>query len=67
MEDNPIELLGVILLFLVIIVGMLALSLVLFPPKFYDPNFTSRALTGWTNTPGKLTWSRTIDKVSESE
>ena len=50
-----------------IIVTILRLSLWLFPPKHYDPNFTSRSLTGWTNTPKKLAWSETLIKVIENK
>lgn len=55
---------GVLVILLVLSVTILRLSLWLMPPKKYDPNFTSRSLTGWTNTPKKLAWARTVEKVS---
>ena len=58
-------LVGGVILGLILTILMIRVSLWLAPPKSYDPNFTSRKLTGWTNTPKKLAWSRTLDKVSE--
>lgn len=52
---------------LIACVIILAISLIFYPPRYYDPNFTSRAYTGWTNTPKKLAWSSTVEKVSEEK
>ena len=56
-----------ILLLLFIIVSILRLSILISPPKKLDPNFTSRSLTGWTNTPKKLAWSKLIEETSSDK
>lgn len=63
--SDILRFLGFILLVLIGVVIVLRLSILFSPPKSYDPNFTSRSLTGWSNTPKKLAWSRTVEKVSE--
>ena len=68
MEDE--DFLGLVLavpIIIVVAVVLLKLSLWIFPPKHYDPTFTSRSLTGWTNTPKKLAWARTIEKTCEKK
>ena len=55
----------IILIVLAALVILLRVSLILNPPKKTDSNFTSRSLTGWSNTPKKLAWARTIEKVSK--
>lgn len=65
MEDDEIGLILFVPIVIVVAVVLLRLSLWIFPPKSYDPNFTSRSLTGWSNTPKKLAWARVIEKVSK--
>ena len=64
MEDR-IQSLCLIILVLFIVVITLRVSLFLMPPKKLDTQWTSRSTTGWTNTPKKLSWANTVEKVAE--
>jgi len=60
---------AVLLVLIMLIVGVMKVSLYFFPPspEKMDPEWTSRSLTGWTNTPAKLAKVRTIEKIAENE
>lgn len=64
---EPEEWLGLGIVGFLLIVVVMAIHLVIWPARYYDPNFTSRSLTGWSNTPKKLAWSRTIEKVANEK
>ena len=65
--DDAIKLLVVSMAVFVGVVCLLRLSLMIFPNRTYDVNFTSRSLTGWTNTPKKLAWASLIEQVAEQD
>lgn len=52
---------------LVIIVALLVISEWIRPNRTIDEKWTSRSITGWTNTPKKLAWVRTVEKVSKED
>jgi len=65
--DDAIKLLVVSMAVFVGVVCLLRLSLMVFPNRTYDLSFTSRSLTGWTNTPKKLAWASLIEQVAEQD
>jgi len=67
MNDDAIKLLVVSMAVFVGVVCLLRLSLMIFPNRTYDVNFTSRSLTGWTNTPKKLAWASLIEQVAKQD
>lgn len=60
--DGLKEFLGVLVFILVALFISLEITLIVMPPKKLDPGFTSRSITGWTNTPKKLAWARLIEE-----
>ena len=67
MNDDAIKLLVVSMAVFVGVVCLLRLSLMVFPNRTYDLSFTSRSLTGWTNTPKKLAWTSLIEQVAKQD
>lgn len=65
--DDMTVVAGVVVGLLILAILILRLSLWINPPRKIDKTWTSRSLTGWTNTPKKLAWSETIRKVSTKE